>query len=85
MADGSVIMGPWDPLEECRQVTSAQRMPEKHHIGVPLTEGLAQEPGEEVMPELTGSGGQGAQASIVSTDTLSRGRTVSLTENQGDS
>ena len=59
-----------NPLEECCQVTSARRMPEKHHIGAP-TEGQAEEPGEEVMPELTGLEGQGAQASIVSTDTHS--------------
>ena len=44
---------------------------EKHHIGAPLTEGLAEEPGEEVMPELTGLEGPGAQASIVSTDSHS--------------
>ena len=72
VAEGSQSsMGSWNPPEECCQVTSSQRMSEKHHIGAPLTEGLAEEPGEEVMPELTGLEGPGAQASIVSIDSHS--------------
>ena len=46
-------------------VPSVQRMPAKLPIGVPFTEGQAQEPDGEVMPELIGLEGPGAQASIV--------------------